>query len=187
MDEQNKNLHAEYATDKSNEAIDPGAQQCSRCEEYLAGWKRCQADYANLKKEIDREKAEFSKYANELLLASLLPAIEQFETALAHTPNLPELSEEASTRLENWILGVQAVKNIWEGTFQTLGLEKIIPTGEFDPLIHEAVAHESSDTIPDGHILRVIQGGWRLHGKLLRPAQVIVSQHTTHSTTGVSP
>ncbi len=158
----------------SPETVEPAGSVCPHCADYLSGWKRCQADYINLKRETELEKADFSKYANERLLASILPAVDQFETALAHTPDLTDVPQVVRQRLDSWLTGLQAVKLIWEGMFQAIGLEQVPADQSFDPLIHEAVGHETSETLLDGQIVRVFQNGWRLHGKLLRPAQVVV-------------
>jgi molecular chaperone GrpE len=147
----------------------------AQCEEYLSGWKRAQADYANLKKETEREKQEFAAYANERLLRELLPAIDQYETALSYTPDLSTLPEEDQKRLKNWIIGLHAVRSLWESVFANIGLTKVATTGTFDPRIHEVVDQEASDTVPPGDIVRVTQNGWKLQDKLLRPAHVIVS------------
>lgn len=152
-------------------------EDCAQCREYLAGWKRAQADYANLKKEVEREKTEFSKYANERMLESLLPAIDQFETALMHKPDLSALAPEQKNKLEKWYEGISAVKDLWSKEFASLGLDSIQPIkgDEFDPLIHEAVGREQDTEIEDGRICRVLQAGWRLHSKLLRPARVMIA------------
>jgi len=163
------------------EASESAASACAQCEEYLAGWKRAQADYANLKRETEKEKAEFASYANQHLLDKLLPAIDQFELALEHIPDLSQLPAEQSANFKTWIQGMNAVKSSWEGTFKDIGLEKVSTQGAFDPLIHEAVAHEESATVQDDHVLKVVQPGWRLNGKLLRPARVIVAKRETRS------
>lgn len=146
----------------------------AQAEEYLAGWKRAQADYANLKKEGEREKQEYAKYANERLLDALLPAVDQYEMALRFTPDISTLPEEEQKKLKNWIIGLHAVKSLWETVFQSIGLEKVRTDGTFDPQLHEAVSEEASELAP-GSIVRVSQDGWMLNGKLLRPAKVIVS------------
>lgn len=145
--------------------ITADAELQAKCDEYLAGWKRAQADYMNLKKDTEREKAEFSKYANERLLERLLPAIDQFELALEHAP---------AGIADPWISGLKAVKNTWEAAFHDIGLEHVPTDGAFDPLIHEAVGEEDGGEA--GKIVRVVRSGWRLHGKLLRPARVIISK-----------
>ncbi|MBI5655202.1 nucleotide exchange factor GrpE [Candidatus Uhrbacteria bacterium] len=162
--------------DKQGESQGQEPDDCAKCPDYLAGWKRAQADYANLKRETDKEKAEFAMYANERLLERLLPAIDQFETALAFTPDTSSLPEDDKKKLTNWITGLQAVRGSWETVFKDIGLEKVPTDGAFDPLIHEAVAHEPSETVEEGNVVRAIQSGWRLNGKLLRPARVSVSK-----------
>lgn len=147
-----------------------------RCEEYLAGWKRAQADYANLKRQTDKEKAEFALYANENLLEKLLPAIDQFEMALTFRPELKNLQDEDQKKLSNWMNGLDAVRTSWESVFKEIGLEKILTDGTFDPLVHEAVTEEADADAEDGKIIRCLQAGWRLNGKLLRPARVTVAK-----------
>lgn len=145
------------------------------CEEYLAGWKRAQADYANLRKDTERERQEFVKYANERLLQTFLPAIDQYETALAYTPSIENLPVEDQKRLKNWLIGFQAVKALWESSFKDIGLERVPVKGTFDPRIHEAVAHEAGESVGKGEIIRAVEDGWQLNGKLLRPAKVVVA------------
>lgn len=173
----NDELDTKDGEEVLRQAQDDG-EECGKCAEYLAGWKRAQADYANLKRETDKEKTEFAMYANERLLERLLPAIDQFETALSFTPDLTNLPEEDKKKLANWITGLQAVRGSWETVFKDIGLEKVPTEGTFDPLIHEAVAHEASDTVEEGNIVRAMQSGWRLNGKLLRPARVSVAKKT---------
>ncbi len=163
---------------------DPQAQSPSddlarlkaQCEEYLAGWKRAQADYSNAVKERERDRAEYVKYANTSLLQSLLPAIEHFATALRFIPDTASLPEEAKKKWESWLVGLKAVQSLWEQAAQATGLERISAQGAFDPNLHEAVGHEPSTEVPAEHILRVMQDGWKLNGRVLRPAQVIVAR-----------
>ncbi|MFH1078450.1 MAG: nucleotide exchange factor GrpE [Patescibacteria group bacterium] len=150
--------------------------ECAQCAEYLAGWKRCKADYENLLKETERRRVEFTKYANEELLSVLLPAIDQYETALAFTPDVSALPEETQKPLKNWIIGLHAVRDLWETAFSQIGLEKVPTDGAFDPSIHEAIDQEASESVAPGNIVKVIQDGWRIRDKLLRPAKVIVAK-----------
>ncbi len=148
----------------------------AQCEEYLAGWKRAQADYSNAVKERERDRAEYVKYANTALLHSLLPAIEHFSTALRHVPDTSSLPEDAQKKWESWLVGLKAVQSLWEQAAHGTGLERIVAQGPFDANLHEAVGHEPSETVPPEHIIRVVQDGWKLHGRVLRPAQVIVAR-----------
>lgn len=170
---------------------DPQAQQPlsddftrlkAQCEEYLAGWKRAQADYSNAVKERERDRAEYVKYANTSLLQSLLPAIEHFSTALRFIPETSSLPEDARKKWESWLVGLKAVQSLWEQAAQGTGLERIVAQGPFDANVHEAVGHEVSTTVPTEHIVRVVQDGWKLHGRVLRPAHVIVASSAEAST-----
>ena len=161
--------------EKATEQIEQNVH-CEQCDDYLAGWKRAQADYANLRKDTEREKAEFAKFANERLLSSLLPAIDQYEMALDFTPDLTDTSQEGQKKLINWIAGLKAVRIGWESAFKDIGLEQVSTDGTFDPLMHEAVGEEEADGKSSGEIVRCMQSGWRLNGKLLRPAKVILAK-----------
>lgn len=149
---------------------------CEKCQEYLAGWKRAQADYQNLVKESEREKANFVKYANEKLLSDLLPALDQFELVLKHLPNIDELPEDQKKPWENWLVGVRAVKVNWDQAAKEAGLEPIPTDIAFNPELHEAVAEEEAEGFAPGTIARVVEEGWKLHGKALRPAKVVVAK-----------
>lgn len=148
----------------------------AQCDEYLAGWKRAQADYANLQRDMERDRATSVKFANERLLEEVLPAVDQFEAALSFAPDLSSLSEEDAKRFGVWMNGLHAVRSLWEASFKRIGLEKIPADGVFDPALHEAVGSEPSEIVPPDHVLRTLQSGWRLHDKVLRPARVVVSQ-----------
>lgn len=146
-----------------------------QCDEYLAGWKRAQADYANLKKDVEKERAEIFRYANERLAHDIIPAIDKFETALAFSPDISTLPEQLQGQMKNWLDGLRAVGAIWRQTFETIGLTKVREEGNFDPAIHEAVNEEESDQ-ESGTILKVQQSGWKLKDKLIRPAKVIIAK-----------
>ncbi|MDP3793950.1 MAG: nucleotide exchange factor GrpE [Candidatus Uhrbacteria bacterium] len=163
MDDQNK---------KSNEECD----YALLAQEYLAGWKRAQADYQNLKKETEREKSEYTKYANERLLHELLPMIDQLALAMQHVPSISELSESQRKTWENWLTGLKAVQGSWDQLARIIGLERISVEGDFDPMLHEAAGEESAEEKSAGEIIRAVQDGWRLHGKVLRPARVIITK-----------
>lgn len=151
-------------------------EACSHCDEYLAGWKRAQADYQNLRKEVAREKSEFAKFANERLLGEFLTAIDQFSLAMKYLPSVETLSDDARRVWENWFAGLRAVQQEWERIAKEQGLERIPTDGAFDPLLHEAVGEESREGAEAGSIILVIQDGWCLQGKVLRPARVMIAK-----------
>ncbi len=147
-----------------------------QAEECMAGWKRAQADYQNLKRDGERQKDDYIKFANERLLQNLLPAFDQFNLALAFLPSTQSLPEQERKIWDNWLLGVKAVQSLWEQSASAIGLERIPTEGAFDPQLHEAVGEEESSEKEPHAIIRVTQDGWRLNGKVLRPAKVIVAK-----------
>lgn len=155
---------------------DPAAvpAACPHCEEYLAGWKRAQADYQNLQRTAEQERIDRAKYANERLLRDLLPALDQLAVALSFLPSTAALPPADKTAWDQWLVGIKAVETLWSQAAAQTGLERIPTDGAFDPQIHDAVGQEASDR-PEGAILRVVQPGWRLHGRVLQPARVIVA------------
>jgi len=144
--------------------------------EYLAGWKRAQADYQNLKKETERERSEYTKYANERLLHELLPMIDQLSLAMQHVPSTENLSEAQRKVWENWLAGLRAVQGSWDQLAKNVGLERISIEGSFDPMLHDAAGEESAEGKSPVEIIRGVQDGWKLHGKVLRPARVIIAK-----------
>ncbi len=141
----------------------------AQSEEYLSGWKRAQADYVNLKKETERQRIEFSKYANEKLLDAILPVFDQLERAIGHAPPPPAGGDV-------WAQGINAIHSMFQKILEENGVEFIQSQTEFDPHLHEAVGHEPSETVPEGQIVRTVERGYSLNGKLLKPAKVIISK-----------
>ena len=161
----------------------PGDEEKNdKAEEYLNGWKRAQADYANAQKEMEKARQDYAKYASEECLVKLLPAIDQFLVALRFQPSLDAIPERDDRRpFENWITGLNAVASLWEQAAKELGLEQVPAKGPLNPAQHEAVSTEESADVPPGHIIRVAEAGWILNGKLLRPAKVVVAQDSSES------
>lgn len=151
------------------------SEDCSQCREYLEGWKRANADYANLQKHMRDERAAVRRDATEDVLAAILPAVDQYDVALRHAPDLEDIPAGARQSLANWMIGIRAVRDIWERAFDALGLSKVREEGPFDPEIHEAVSEEASPE-NTGVILSVQQSGWKLNDKLIRPARVVISK-----------
>lgn len=162
--------------DKHTSSNSEQPEACVQCAAYLDGWKRAQADYQNLQKEMEEAKIAYTKYANEQLLLGLLPAIDQFETALSFVPDFSMMSEDDRKKMENWMKGINAVKQLWEQSFADIGLKRIDTSGRFDPSLHEASATESHSDRKEGDVICEVQPGWLLDEKVLQPAKVIVNR-----------
>lgn len=148
-------------------------------EEYLAGWKRAQADYQNLKRETEKEKIEFAKYANEKLILDLLPVLDSLALALGIVSDLSKLSEEERKKaFPGLIEGLKATENLFVQSADRNGLKKILiePGSPFDPQTQEAVLSDKKDGIESDCVIRVVQDGWKLGDKVIRPAKVIISK-----------
>ena len=129
---------------------------------------RSQADFENYKKRAAREKEEAIKYANSALLERLIPIVDNFELGL----------EAASGNGENSpvFFGISMVLKQLMDFLTENGLQPIDATGQkFDPNLHEAIAHEPSDEVPEGVVIRQTRRGYRMKDRLLRPSSVVVS------------
>jgi molecular chaperone GrpE len=130
---------------------------------------RVQADLDNHRKRVQREKEELAKYANENLLLELLPVIDNFELGLK--------AADQSHDAKSIALGMQMVKTQLDRFLEGMGVETIdAEGGHFDPDLHDAVGKEITTDADEGAILQQQRKGYKLRGRLLRPASVIVAQ-----------
>jgi molecular chaperone GrpE len=129
---------------------------------------RSQADFENYKKRCAREKEEAIKYANSSLLQRLVAIIDNFELGLAAAKEQGQQSPIYS--------GMVLVQKQLNDLLAENGLQPIEAEGKrFDPNLHEAIAHEPSDQVPEEIVLRQVRRGYRIKDRLLRPAKVVVS------------
>jgi molecular chaperone GrpE len=127
---------------------------------------RLAADFENYKKRVAREREEYVAHANARLLAELLPVLDDLERALSAA----EQHEEA--QLEE---GVRLVHRSLAGLLERHGVTAISTDGRFDPHVHEALASQPSEA-DEGSVLDVVQKGYKLGDRVIRPARVIVSE-----------
>lgn len=168
-------------TDKKQQETKPEEtvsqeQGCTKCEEYLNGWKRAQADYQNLQKQTEKERQDFRKYATESLLADLIPVLDQFDLAMKFMPSIDELPDEQQKQWKNWRIGVEAVKMKWDELAKEQNLSRVETEGAFNPELHEAVEEREDENAKPGEIIDVTETGWKLHDKVIRPAKVIIAK-----------
>lgn len=139
--------------------------------EYLTGWQRAKADLINARKRDEAERAEFVKFANERLLDSLIPVMESFDMAMGN--------KEAWEKVDkNWRTGVEYIYSQLKKALNENGVEEINPLNQkFDHNLHEAVSYEPVDDEKLDHVVtQVIQKGFMLNGKVLKPAKVKVGE-----------
>jgi len=135
-------------------------------DEYLALAQRVQADFENYRKRAVRDQERLVAHAHERLVRELLPVLDDLERAL-----------EAAARHEEAQLvdGVQLVERALRGALAKEGLTEIETAGQFDPHVHEALLTQPSADTEPGTVLEVVQRGYRLGDRVVRPARVIVS------------
>ena len=137
----------------------------AKAQEHLNDLKRLAAEFENYKKRTAREQASLSARATERLVKELLPIVDDLERAL----EAAEEHEEA--KLEE---GVRLVHRQLAAALEREGLAEIEANGKFDPHVHEALLSQPSEA-DEGSVIEVLQKGYRLGDRVLRPARVVVA------------
>lgn len=174
MTEQINNQEVEITTDEESGADEVSTRlkklrdELKQCEagkrEYLEGWQRAKADLINYKKDEARRFDEFLKFSSEGLIAEIVPALDSFDLALRH--GMPKDTER----------GIVMIRSQLEDVLRRRGLEVLQPHGQkFDPAFHESLGEVEAEG-EEGMVAEVLQPGYLLQGKLLRPARVKITK-----------
>ena len=132
---------------------------------------RLAAEMENLKKRLEREKADLLQFANENLIKELLPVVDNLELALDH-------GRQAETPAP-FLEGIDLVHQGFLKALARFGVTPIVAVGQpFDPNFHNAVMQEMAPEAPDYTVLKELQKGYLLQNRLLRPAMVVVARNT---------
>ena len=139
-------------------------------KEYLDLLQRLKADFVNYKRRVEREREQEIKSADRDLILKLLPVTDDFRRALDSVP--AEMAED------DWVKGMALIERKLMAMLEGEGLKRIDAEGkEFDPRDHEAVlCEEGSDH--NVRVKAILRDGYRLHDRVIRPAQVIVSRRS---------
>jgi molecular chaperone GrpE len=168
---------AAAAGEESPWAQDP-EDRIAELEEELAGVKdqflRFMAEAENVRKRSERQLAEAHKYGVANFARAVLTVADDLSRALAA---VPEDQRDGDGLLPTLLGGVQAVERELVKAFEAHNIERIDPVGEpFDPNFHEAMYEVPDSEYPSGTVAQVVQPGYRLHDRLLRPARVGVAK-----------
>jgi molecular chaperone GrpE len=136
-------------------------------EEYLNDLKRVAADFENYRKRVARDQEGLVARAHERLVKELLPVLDDLERALEAAAQHEEAKLEEGVRLVHRELMKALARE---------GLVEVETDGQFDPHVHEALLSQPSEQ-EDGSVIEVLQKGYRLGDRVLRPARVVVSQN----------
>jgi molecular chaperone GrpE len=140
-----------------------------KCQEYLAGWQRSKADYQNLQKQVAKEREEFARFAKMNWVIALLPLYNNLQTAFKHLPD--------NLKNDEWVHGILHIKDQFSSLLKDLKVDKIKTRSEkFNAEIHEAVAQEVNKEHESGMIIREVEPGYSVDGRVLVAAKVVVAE-----------
>ncbi len=129
---------------------------------------RAKAELENYRKRVQRELGEVRDYSKNMVIEEFLPVFDHFQMAMDH------VGENAD--IQTLKQGMDMILGEFRRTLESLGVEQTNAVGQkFDPNLHEAIAQEASDDVPEGHVIRQWKCGYRIGERLLRPATVVVS------------
>lgn len=176
--EKQEEVEKERASDEgmpeTNEQADPEREalinQLKEAEakiiEYKDGWARSQADFQNYKKRMERDNELMYANMKGDIIKKVLPVLDDLERALQNRP-----ADDA------WANGVELIVRKFQTILENENLKRIEAKGAaFDPNFHEAISHEPSDEVESGYVIEVVQNGYMLGERVIRPALVRVAQ-----------
>jgi molecular chaperone GrpE len=132
---------------------------------------RLQADFENFRRRSAKEREELAQFGHENLVKDLLSTVDNLDRAIEHA----QLSDGGN--LESLLQGVELLQRELHGILSTHDVSQVIAEGEtFDPAVHEAMAQVPNDTVAPNTVIEVLQKGYQLRGRLLRPARVVVAK-----------
>lgn len=137
-----------------------------KVSEYKDSWMRSQAEFQNYKKRVERDH-EITRYTMKGdIVKRLLPVLDDLERALQNRP-----------ADESWANGIELIVRKFQSALESEGIKRIEAEGaEFDPNFHEAISHEPNEEVASGHVIAVVQNGYMLGERVIRPALVRVAQ-----------
>jgi molecular chaperone GrpE len=152
------------------------AAALERAEAAETGWQRARADYANLKRRGEEERADLTTLAGDRLLLRVVELADDFDLAVEHVPD--------DVRQTPWLEGISAIDRKLRALLESEGVRPMGAEGEpFDPHTQQAISYEDDTSVPDGTVTRVLQRGYTIRDRVLRPALVAVARNdtTTHT------
>jgi molecular chaperone GrpE len=151
------------------------AAALERAEAAETGWQRARADYANLKRRGDEERADLAMLAGDRLLLRAVELADDFDLAVEHVPD--------EVRATPWLEGIGAIDRKLRALLESEGVRPMGTEGEpFDPHTQQAISYEDDTSVPDGTVTKVLQRGYTIRDRVLRPALVAVARNdTTHT------
>lgn len=141
-------------------------EEKQRAGKHYESWQRSAADYQNYKRRMEEERREVARLATVSLIINLLPLMDDIERALSSVdPKIAGLT---------WIDGIWMIYRKFEAVLQNAGVTEIeADAQQFDPTVHEAISEVDGE---EGKVLSVVQKGYKLGDRVIRPAMVVVGK-----------
>jgi len=177
-DTKKKDQSSDEQSEGGKEARSEGEGSECKCErvetkvieenlDYKDAHARAVADYDNLTKETVRLRQEYAKYASCEVIEQMLPVLDNLNKAL----------EQAPDECEQWVTGIKLIREQFQKVMEAAGVQPLGKEGEdFDPTVHEALMREARDGVKADTVAQVVEPGYKMHDKVLRPAKVIVGE-----------
>jgi len=142
------------------------AEAQSKATEYKDGWLRSQAEFINYKNRMARDNEMMYASMKGDIIKKVLPALDDLERALQNRP-----ADDA------WASGIELIARKLQNILEAEGVKRIVAEGvAFDPNFHEAISHEPNNDVESGNVIAVVQNGYMLGERVIRPALVRVAQ-----------
>ena len=138
----------------------------AKASEYKDSWMRSQAEFQNYRKRIERDHEMTRVNMKSDIVKKILPVLDDLERALQNRP-----------ADEPWANGIELIVRKFQSALDGEGVKRIEAEGaEFDPNFHEAISHEPNEEVESGHVIAVVQNGYMLGERVIRPALVRVAK-----------
>ena len=175
MSQENENLEESQAEEVEEQTegeetveVDPLKVALAEAADYKDKYLRAHADFENSKKRLEKDKMNAVSYANESFAKDILAVMDSFENALASMEDSEDSSEVLEKMKEGVILTHEQLKKVLEKNH----IKAVACEGEFDPEVHQAIMQVESDAHETGDIVQVMQKGYMIKDRVLRPAMV---------------
>ncbi|SFV69915.1 Heat shock protein GrpE [hydrothermal vent metagenome] len=178
MSQENENLETSEQAEEQTEVeaqeetteVDPLEAALLEAAEYKDKYLRAHADFENSKRRLEKDKMNAVSYANESFAKDILAVIDSFENALASIEGAEE--ENSSEVLKQMKEGVTLTYEQLKKILEKNHIKEVSCEGEFDPEVHQAIMQVESDEHNEGDVVQVMQKGYTIKDRILRPAMV---------------
>ncbi len=141
----------------------------NQCKEYFEGWQRERADFMNYKKRIERDQTQLHQVITANVIKKFLVVLDDMERAIRNRP--------ADADQQEWWSGMELIYRKLQSILEAEGVQPLASAqDEFDPNLHEAISHEDHQQVGSGQIIEVVQQGYRIGDRIVRPALVRVAR-----------